>query len=161
MTSRNWALIKDGKVINKIVADISFIESIKKDFDLAMDLKFVTEEPNIGSDYDPENNDFHNPSEVIDMKSDLIKYNKFKRFIISEGPQKYLIRMIDQYIDIGCKRYNASWIHYAFKKILLEEVREVGVLKRTSLGGVEHDSFMISPVNMEKIINQIEGVMEC
>ena len=50
-----WALIKNGIVINTIVADAKFIDLIKDQYDFCLELEHQPGGPGIGWNYDGQN----------------------------------------------------------------------------------------------------------
>ena len=53
---RTYALIKDGKVVNTIVADDDFINIIKDDYDYTFETTEMTTKPGLDWTYTPEEN---------------------------------------------------------------------------------------------------------
>src|SRR5271155_4761933 len=163
----NCALIKNKKVVNKIIADSYFIALIYDDYDFIVDLSAYPMHPNIGADYNSDTKQFYNPVEIIDEPVDQSQLHlqsgtesAFKVFIIEEEGNKYIVRLSGKYIDIGCIRYNALWLRDAFHKIVREKSPKVGVLTMTD-NGVSHGGFYISSANMKLILDKLETVKLC
>lgn len=149
-----WALVKNGIVQNKIVADNDFINLIKPDYDHIVELK--DNHPNIGDGYS--NGEFDSPHEIIhiDVNPDQdhlkIPTKTFEPFILPESGHK--VSLSGNYLNIGCKRYNILYARDTFHKILNGIKEQSGVLSKSDKG-VKHGQFEISKEEMKQILEKL------
>lgn len=165
--SKRWAVVKNGMVENKIIADDSFISIIRGDYDYCVDLTDFTVDPNKRSIYYPGSNSFGPPVEdTTDLEVDVtLDYlttgtdQTFDPFMLPDSHFEVSITPDQHWIDVGCKRYRAIWLRHAFYQMLNMNETEVGPFKVLSAGDLQSGKYPASPEELAIIKGALENIL--
>lgn len=141
---RYYACIKNNTVSTVIVAKSSFIDGVRHEYDIIIDVTDISR-PAVGDSFYPDTNIFvSNNDSLINIPLDSIISTGteigFEPFNIS----KYSVKYADGLVIIGCKKYPAKGLLAALHKYLIED-REGSVSCFTeSEEGPAHGKFGIT-----------------
>jgi len=107
-------LIKDNKVVNKVVGDSDYIELIKDDYDLVLE---VSEEKlvNPGDIYDSKTETFINP--IAKIEPDYTIKDSIS-FILPTNLGNFEVNIKDSIASAGCAQYKTLLLRDSLRKIL-------------------------------------------
>lgn len=159
-----YALVKNNLVSSVIVADESFVASLQNQHDHIVDVSHG-ERPSVGDSYYKEHSCFiPNHLETILIPVDKTephlyagKREPFAPYSMSNKSGKHDVRLDGDYIQIGCKKYNALGILDALHKMIRENKARHHCMVRKE-HGVMHGKFCIDWKDAKTLYKRLKRV---
>lgn len=112
---KNYALIKDNKVVNIIVADEDFVSSIKKDYDHIVEANQYTD---IGCEYDPNTQAVLPKEQIVIGPKDENTTLRIEPYHLCSTSKGYGLYSRGDTVTIGCFKYSAGFLKTRIESLL-------------------------------------------